>query len=293
MRVIKSVKSMQRLSSLFKKEGKKIGLVPTMGFLHEGHLSLVDIARKRCDKLVVSIFVNPLQFGPREDLSRYPRDLKRDIRLLKERGTDFVFIPDERDMYPDGFHTYVEVEKLTNVLCGKSRPGHFRGVTTVVLKLFNIIKPDIAVFGEKDAQQAIIIKRMVEDLNLSTKIITGPTIRERDGLAMSSRNMYLTQNEREDAVVLYKSLLMAREMIKEGEYKPREVIEKMRQMIAKKETARIDYVSIIGKKDLAPVKKIEGEVLVALAVWFGKARLIDNITIKYPMKYLKNQSTIL
>jgi pantoate--beta-alanine ligase len=284
---------MQRLSSLFKKEGKKIGLVPTMGFLHEGHLSLVDIARKRCDKLVVSIFVNPLQFGPREDLSRYPRDLKRDIRLLKERGTDFVFIPDERDMYPDGFHTYVEVEKLTNVLCGKSRPGHFRGVTTVVLKLFNIIKPDIAVFGEKDAQQAIIIKRMVEDLNLSTKIITGPTIRERDGLAMSSRNMYLTQNEREDAVVLYKSLLMAREMIKEGEYKPREVIEKMRQMIAKKETARIDYVSIIGKKDLAPVKKIEGEVLVALAVWFGKARLIDNITIKYPMKYLKNQSTIL
>jgi pantoate--beta-alanine ligase len=280
MKIIKSVKSIQRLSSNFKEQGKKIGLVPTMGFLHEGHLSLIDIAKKSNDIVVVSIFVNPTQFGPNEDYNGYPRDLTRDEKLLEEKGVDILFIPSLKDMYPNGYTTYVEVEKLSHVLCGRSRPIHFKGVTTVVAKLFNMVKPDIAVFGEKDAQQAIIIKRMVKDLNFPVKIITGPTIREKDGLAVSSRNTYLSESEREDAPVLYQALLLAKNLIENGERDATKIISSMKGLLQEKKSAKIDYISIVKKDTLEPVSRIQGEVLIALAVWFGKARLIDNITIK-------------
>jgi len=275
---------MQRLSSSLKEQGKKIGLVPTMGFLHEGHLSLVDMAKKSSDVVVVSIFVNPTQFGPDEDYNRYPRDLVRDKKLLRERGVDILFIPTVKDMYPNGYTTYVEVEKLSSVLCGRSRPTHFRGVTTVVAKLFNIVKPDIAVFGEKDAQQAIIIKRMVRDLNFPIKIIIGPTIREKDGLAVSSRNTYLSEDERKDAPILYQALLLAKNLIENGERDVNKIISSMKKLIQKKGSAKIEYISIVRKDTLEPIRWIQGEVLIALAVWFGKARLIDNITMKGGIK---------
>jgi len=277
MKLIEKIADLREEIKRFKREGKIIGFVPTMGYFHEGHLSLMEIARKRSDVLVVSIFVNPIQFGPNEDYNRYPRDLKRDLKLAEERGVDIVFHPDNREMYQENFQTYVNVEKLTKGMCGKYRPGHFRGVTTVVAKLFNIVQPDIAVFGQKDAQQAIVIKRMVRDLNFPVEIVVGPVIREHDGLAMSSRNTYLNDEERKQAPMIYKALKMAREEVKMGNrdvVKLKEIIE---NAIATAPLARIEYVEIVDDENLEPVSEVKPGTLAAVAVWFGKTRLIDNI----------------
>ena len=275
MRLVKTISQANRITASAKQRGKSVGLVPTMGYLHEGHLSLVRIARRKCEFLVVSVFVNPAQFSPKEDRRKYPRDLKRDLRLLKETGADLVFYPSVKEIYPQGYRTYVEVIDWSNLLCGASRPIHFRGVTTVVLKLFNVLTPNIAVFGSKDCQQAVIIKKMVKDLDLGVRIITGPIIREKDGLAMSSRNTYLSETERKNAVILYQSLKWLRKAYKKGLRNPRVAIEKMRKMI-KGKGGRIDYIEMVDKNTLASVKKLQKGTLIALAVFFGRTRLIDN-----------------
>ena len=262
-----------------RKKGKTIGFVPTMGYLHEGHLSLMRKARAENDYLVISIFVNPTQFGPKEDFKRYPRNFARDKRLSNLCGVDVIFYPRAQDMYPEGYKTYVNVEDLSNVLCGASRPGHFRGVTTVVIKLLNIVQPDAAYFGQKDAQQAIIIKRMAEDLDLDVKIKTHPTIRKNDGLAISSRNTFLSRKQRKDAIILFKSLQTAVGMIKSGYNSPRKIAAKMRKMIKSKRGVRIDYIKMVDAQSLTEVKKIKGRLLIAVAVFFGKTRLIDNVII--------------
>ncbi len=247
-----------------------------MGYLHKGHLSLIKIARKKADILVVSIFVNPTQFGPGEDFSRYPRNMERDLGLLEKEDVDMVFYPAIKEMYSEGFETFVEVKELSRVMCGKSRPDHFRGVTTVVLKLFNIVEPDFAVFGKKDFQQAVIIKRMVKDLNLPIRIFTGPIIREPDGLAMSSRNTYLNQTERKNATVLFKSLKWAKNAYNNGVIDSKKIIQKMKKMI-KNSGGQIDYVVAVDKNSLKPVRTLKKGTLIAVAVYFGKTRLIDNI----------------
>jgi pantoate--beta-alanine ligase len=275
MRLIKSISQAKRIIAAQKKKGKRIGLVPTMGYLHEGHLSLVRIARRRCDYLVVSVFVNPAQFGPAEDLRQYPRNLSRDMRLLRAEGVDLVFNPTPNAMYPRGYRTHVEVIEWSKLMCGVSRPMHFRGVTTVVLKLLNILTPDIAVFGRKDYQQAVIIRKMVKDLNLPVRIMTGKIVREPDGLAMSSRNTYLGKTQRENAVVLYDSLRWLRQAYIKGLRDPRLAKSKMASMIRRKK-GRIDYIAIVDKNTLVPVEKIRKGTLVALAVFFGRTRLIDN-----------------
>ena len=277
MKIIRSCRQMLVYSRRMRQSRKRIGFVPTMGYLHDGHLSLIRAARRDTDIVVMSIFVNPIQFGPKEDLKRYPRDLKRDIKLAKLSGVDIIFYPTDKSMYPSDFRTYVEVSKLSSLLCGKSRPGHFRGVTTVVTKLFNIVEPDIVYFGQKDAQQAIIIKRMIRDLNMPLKIKILPIIRERDGLAMSSRNSYLNQSERVDALVLNQALKLAKSLIKRGERESGYLIKKMKTLINKKRCAKIDYVQIVDLKNLTPVRKIRGKVLIALAIWIGRTRLIDNL----------------
>lgn len=279
MRVVKTVKEMQQLAERLRHEGK-VGFVPTMGALHQGHLELIRIAQRRCDYVVVSIFVNPIQFGPKEDYRHYPRDFTQDQKLLRELGVDVLFYPEVNEMYPENYSTYVEVEVLTRYLCGRLRPGHFRGVTTVVTKLFNIVKPHLAVFGQKDAQQAFVIKRMVRDLNFDVEILVVPTVRESNGLAMSSRNRYLTPDERRQAVVLYHGLRHAEEMIKQGERNPEKVKRAMRRLIQRESTGKIDYVEIVDTTLLAPVKEIKGEVLVALAVYLGRARLVDNFLLR-------------
>lgn len=268
---------MQSLSKKIRKEGKTISFVPTMGYLHEGHLSLIRQAGKDGDILVLSIFVNPTQFGAGEDPKRYPRDLERDRKLAGKEGVDILFVPSSKEMYPEGYHTFIEVEKLSEPLCGRSRPGHFRGVATVVAKLFNIINPHIAYFGQKDAQQAVIIKRMVNDLNMEVKIKVLPIVREKDGLALSSRNEYLSPEERRAAPVLYKSLQEARMMLDSGERNGRKIILRMEETIRKENPARIDYISVVDGETLENRERIEGRVLIALAVWIGKTRLIDNL----------------
>jgi pantoate--beta-alanine ligase len=280
MKLFRSAKRLQEYLSKLRREGRKIGFVPTMGYLHEGHLSLIRKARAENDVVVISIFVNPIQFGPKEDYKRYPRDLKRDLRLAREEGVDIVFYPSVKEMYPEGFCTYVEVEGLSDVLCGKSRPGHFRGVATVCTKLFNIVGPDVAYFGQKDAQQAIIIKRMVRDLNMPLKIKVLPIVREEDGLAMSSRNTYLSKEERQQAPIIYKALTKAKEMFKAGERDAKKIKKKVRDLISSMDKAKIDYVEIVDLKDLKPLKEIDRPALLAVAVWFGKARLIDNVILK-------------
>jgi pantoate--beta-alanine ligase len=275
MRVIKRIYDMRKIVEGVRRKGNMIGLVPTMGFLHEGHLSLVRIARRKCDFLVVSVFVNPTQFGPSEDFRRYPRNMGRDLRLLKKEGVDLVFNPSVRTMYPKGFRTYVEVSDWSRLLCGASRPIHFRGVTTIVMKLFNIIMPDIAVFGRKDYQQAVIIKRMVKDLHLRVRIVTGKIVREPDGLAMSSRNTYLSRTQRKNAVILHDSLNWIRQAHINGLRDPRIAINKMTGMIRSK-NGKIDYIALVDKNTLEPVRRIRKGTLVALAVFFGRTRLIDN-----------------
>lgn len=279
MKVIKNITEMQELSNQLKQNNRKIGLVPTMGFLHEGHLSLIRIIKKNCDICVVSIFINPTQFGPTEDFEKYPRDFSRDKQLCNQEGTDIIFYPSAEDLYRNSHKTFIITEDLSKKLCGITRPTHFRGVTTIVAKLFNIVKPDNAIFGQKDAQQFVIIKRMVEDLNYDIKLIMAPIVRDKDGLAMSSRNKYLNSHERKDAFVLYKSLQLAKNMIKKGEKDTKTIGNEMRKLINNSNSASLDYLSFVDINTLEPVNKIRKDTLIALAVFIGDTRLIDNIII--------------
>ena len=276
MKVINDVRDMRRWSERQRLAGRRLALVPTMGYLHEGHLSLIRLARQRADVVVVSIFVNPTQFAPNEDLDRYPRDFERDEALCRREGVDAVFYPSAQTMYPPHYKTYVITEELSRVLCGKSRPSHFRGVTTIVAKLFNIVRPHLAVFGQKDAQQLIIIKKMTADLNFDIDIIGAPIVREADGLAMSSRNAYLNKEERQQATVLYKSLQLARREAEQGNRSAKDIKKKMTALIESAPLARIDYVELVDTQTLTAQERIEGETLAAVAVFFGKTRLIDN-----------------
>ena len=254
-----------------------VGFVPTMGYLHEGHMSLVKKARAENKSVVVSIYVNPTQFGPKEDLSKYPRDLDRDLAMLEKEGTDVVFFPSDKEMYPAGYDTWVTVENLTKPLEGDSRPTHFRGVTTIVTKLFNIVRPAKAYFGQKDAQQALVIKKMAADLNMNLKVVVCPTVREPDGLAMSSRNVYLNPEQRKAAPVLYQSLQLAKELFTGGERYSAVILEKMTVLIQKEPLANIDYISISDTETLAELKTISKSALISMAVRFGNTRLIDNV----------------
>jgi pantoate--beta-alanine ligase len=251
-----------------------------MGFLHEGHLSLMKKAKSENDFLVISIFVNPMQFGPGEDYDEYPRDLERDKIKAASVGCDLIFSPSVKEMYPPGFATFVEVENLTNGLCGASRPGHFRGVTTVVTKLFNLVCPDRTYFGQKDAQQAMILKKMVEDLNMDLEFIILPTVREKDGLAMSSRNKYLSSEDRKQALVIYESLLEAKKLVEKGEREAEKVKQLILQIISRAQNAKPDYVEIVDAHELFPLSILEGKCLIAVAVKFGNTRLIDNIVLE-------------
>ena len=276
VKIIKTVREMHRAADRIRQAGLRIGLVPTMGYLHEGHLSLVRQALKVTDRVVVSIFVNPLQFGPTEDLAAYPKDIDRDIELLDQHGVHLAYLPEKKEIYPRDFATSVSVAKLTEGLCGASRPGHFEGVTTIVAKLFAAVKPHVAVFGQKDAQQTIVIQRMVRDLNLDVEIQMAPTVREADGLAMSSRNAYLNAEERREAPALYRALMVGKKMIVRGERRTQTVIEAMRDVIAPQRCAEIDYIEAVDAKDLTPVAELKDSILLAVAVRFGNARLIDN-----------------
>ncbi|MEE8637991.1 MAG: pantoate--beta-alanine ligase [Candidatus Margulisiibacteriota bacterium] len=279
MRVIKDLKEMHSYSAKMKRRGKRIGFVPSMGYLHEGHLSLVEAARKKADVVVVSIFVNPTQFGPGEDLARYPRDLTRDKKLLRNFEVDVLFLPEANKIYPKGYKTYVEVEGPSKIMCGRSRPTHFRGVTTVVAKFFNIVSPDYAFFGEKDFQQQVIIKRMVRDLNFPIEIISLPIVREFDGLAMSSRNKYLIPSERSAATILYKALSFAKKEVENGERNSHKLLLKMRSLIEAEPAVKLDYLVMVHPETLEELKKIKGKGLIALAAFVGKARLIDNLLV--------------
>jgi pantoate--beta-alanine ligase len=279
MKIVRSIKQMQKASRKIRQNGGSIGFVPTMGALHRGHLSLIRRARKDNNIVVVSIFVNPAQFGAGEDFKKYPRALRQDAALCKKEGVDLIFYPSLKAMYPAGHKTHVNVQHLSDRLCGKFRPGHFRGVTTVVKKLFNIVHPDVAYFGQKDAQQAVIIKKMVRDLNMPLEIKVLPTVREKSGLAMSSRNKYLGQEEKKDAAVLYKALNLVSRLIKRGNRNYQSIIQKARAVISQKKNISLQYISIVNLEDLLPVKKTRGKVLIALAAHIGKVRLIDNIII--------------
>jgi len=267
---------MQSYSEGLRNRGKKIAFVPTMGYFHEGHLCLMKEAKKIADCVVVSIYVNPTQFGPKEDFSKYPRDFDRDLKMAESVNADVIFYPANKEMYPAAYQTYVEVEKVTQNLCGMSRPGHFRGVTTVCCKLFNIVKPHVAVFGKKDFQQYITIKRMVDDLNMDLQIIGVPTVRESDGLAMSSRNKYLKKNERPSALTLFKSLKLAQRLYSGGERKASVIIGKVEDMINRAQYTAIDYIKICSTKTLKDVEEINSQSVIALAVKVGATRLIDN-----------------
>lgn len=279
MKIITKITELKAEIKALKSNGKIIGLVPTMGCLHEGHLSLVRCSVKKADCTVVSIFVNPKQFSPNEDFREYPRDLKHDSEILEREGVDYLFIPEASAMYPEGFKTYIEVHDLQDKLCGRFRPGHFRGVCTVVLKLFNIVDPDVSFFGQKDAQQAIVLKRMVKDLDLDVNIEILPIIREKDGLALSSRNTYLDPEQRKAALCLSKSLKEADEMFKNGERKSARIIRSMEEIIKSEALAKIDYVRIVDLNNLDSLARIEKEALIAVAVFIGKNRLIDNTVI--------------
>ncbi|MCX7843075.1 MAG: pantoate--beta-alanine ligase [Clostridia bacterium] len=280
MRIIESIADMKAAINEYKKSGCTIGFVPTMGYLHEGHMSLVKVSRNENDITIMSIFVNPAQFGPNEDFERYPRDMERDSQMAREAGVDIIFAPSVQEMYPEGYKTYVNVEDITQVLCGGSRPGHFRGVATVVCKLFNIVEPTRAYFGQKDAQQAIVLRKMAKDLNMNLEIVTCPIIRETDGLAMSSRNVYLSPAERKAALVLSRSLKEAKEMVERGERSAGKVEAFITERISEEELAVIDYVKVVDMENLAEIHTIRHRALIALAVWFGKTRLIDNIIVE-------------
>jgi len=272
---------MRKYSRNARQGGRTTGFVPTMGYLHEGHLSLVRAARKECDVVVMSIFVNPDQFGPGEDFDKYPRDMQRDRRLAEEEGVDAVFAPSAGEMYPDGYATYVEVTGgITEKLCGGSRPGHFRGVTTVVAKLFNAVLPDKSYFGQKDAAQAVVIKRMVRDLNMPVDIRVMPIVREVDGLAMSSRNTYLSEDARPQALGLFRSLKLAEKMIASGELSAGRIKEEMRKLLEAGKDVRIDYIEIADAESLESLENVTDNALIAVAAFVGTTRLIDNVIIR-------------
>lgn len=278
MEIIHGIDQLRTLVKLEKNSSKSIGFVPTMGFLHEGHLSLMREAKKETDFVVVSIFVNPTQFGPNEDLESYPRDLTRDLALCASVGVDLIFVPEVEEMYPEGYSTYVVCEgEITKKLCGASRPTHFKGVTSVVAKLFNMVSPHKAFFGQKDAQQVAIIKKMVRELNIDIEIVSCPIVREPDGLAMSSRNTYLSPQERNDALVLSQALNEVKQKMDSGMRDVKGLLEGMKRKISECQSAEIDYVSIVNANTLEDLDLIQGEVLVALAVKIGKTRLIDNL----------------
>jgi len=276
-RLLRTIAEVRQSVQEARREGQQVALVPTMGYLHEGHLALVERARQEADFVVVSIFVNPLQFGPREDFASYPRDLDRDLGLLRQQGmATAVFAPSVDEMYPQPIRTEVSLPTLSDRLCGRSRPGHFTGVATVVSKLFHIVQPDVACFGQKDGQQLAIIQRMVADLNFPVRIVGVPTVREPDGLAKSSRNVYLTPEEREHAVVLYRTLSWAKDAILAGERRADIIRQGMRERIEADPVARLDYADLVSMPDLEPIERIEGDIMLAVAAYFGKARLIDN-----------------
>jgi len=276
MDIISHPDDMQGRTRQWRSLGLKVVLVPTMGFFHPGHLSLMEYGKSIGERLVVSLFVNPAQFGPQEDLGRYPRDLDRDVRLAREAGVDCLYTPEAGAMYPPGYQTYVEVGSLSQGLCGASRPGHFKGVATVVLKLLNQAAPQAAVFGEKDYQQLMVIRRMAADLNLDVEIIGRPIVREPDGLAMSSRNTYLNPEERAAALCLYRALLAARELVASGARSREEILAAVEQIINAAPGARIDYVALVDPATLEEVEAIRGEARLLLAVWINNTRLIDN-----------------
>jgi pantoate--beta-alanine ligase len=276
MKIIKPVKEMQMFSEALRSKGKKIAFVPTMGYFHDGHLSLMKEGRNRGDCLIISIYVNPTQFGPGEDFEKYPRDFERDRRLAESVGVDVIFYPDNKGVYPENYQTYVDVERVTRNLCGLSRPGHFRGVTTVCAKLFHIVKPHSAIFGKKDFQQIVTIKQMVHDLNMDLEVIGMTTVRDPDGLAMSSRNVYLTPQERESALSLSRSLKLAKNMYEGGENNSSHILEKVTSFIEGHPYTRIDYAKICHTKTLEDAVQTNGETVLALAVRVSSTRLIDN-----------------
>ncbi len=278
MKTIESKEALRRAVSDARRSGQTIGLVPTMGFLHQGHLSLIHRARKENDLVVVSIFVNPTQFGPDEDLDTYPRDIERDTAMMNDAKVDLVFLPAADQLYPQGYATYVEVQgAMTQTLCGRSRPGHFRGVTTIVSKLFHLVAPHRAYFGQKDAQQVAVIGQMAKDLEFDIEIVACPTVREADGLALSSRNAYLSPRQRKDAVVLSASLFEAEKMVAGGEHRAAAVIRHISARIGSVPDANIDYIAALNAETLADLETLTGEVLIAVAVRLGRTRLIDNI----------------
>lgn len=279
MKIVSAVDDVRRQVREWRAGGLSVGLVPTMGYLHEGHKSLIDKAVEQNDRVVVSVFVNPTQFGPGEDLATYPRDLDRDAALCEEAGASLIFHPEQEDMYFDDFCTWVDMDGLTKGLCGKTRPTHFRGVCTVVSKLFHIVQPDRAYFGQKDAQQLAVIRRMVRDLNFDLEIVGCPIIREEDGLAKSSRNTYLSPEEREAATILHKALVQGREMIQNGEKQADAVVKEITAIIQSEPLAKIDYVEVVDFDRIESIQTIEGTVLTAVAVYIGKTRLIDNFII--------------
>jgi pantoate--beta-alanine ligase len=280
MQVIRHITEMQALAESLRKQGKRIGVVPTMGYLHEGHVSLIKLAREKNDVVITTLFVNPTQFGPDEDFERYPRNFERDQEVADQAGTDVLFSPESNEMYPAGYATIVEVEGVSSILEGKFRPTHFRGVTTVVAKLLSITKPHEAVFGGKDAQQAFLIRRMVKDLNLDVQILVAPTVRELDGLALSSRNAYLTQDERSRATALYRSLQYAEKRVSQGERSATRLRSEMAEILSRSQPTKVDYVAFVDPKSFKEVELAEPpSVLVALAVWFGSTRLIDNMLV--------------
>ena len=277
MKIVKTVAEVREIVAAWRKEGLTVGLVPTMGFLHAGHQSLIAKSVEQNDRTVVSDFVNPTQFGPNEDLASYPRDLERDAQLCEETGADIIFNPEPSEMYPEGFVSFVDMNGLTNHLCGLSRPVHFRGVCTVVSKLFNIVTPDRAYFGQKDAQQLAVIKRMVKDLNMPLQIVGCPIVREADGLAMSSRNTYMNDEERKAALILSKSIRLGEKMVKDGERDAAKITGAMKEMIQSEPMAEIDYVELVNGLTMESIDEVKGEVLCAIAVKInGKVRLIDN-----------------
>ena len=276
MKIVNTVAEVRAQVKEWRKEGLSVGLVPTMGYLHEGHQSLIKKSVEQNDRTVVSVFVNPMQFGPTEDLESYPRDLEADARLVESTGGDLIFNPEPEEMYKDGFCSFVNMTGLPDALCGLTRPVHFKGVCTVVNKLFNIVKPDRAYFGEKDAQQLAIIMRMVKDLNMDIEIVGCPIIREADGLAKSSRNIYLTPEERKAAVILSKSVALGKKMVAEGEKDAKKIVTAMKELINSEPLATIDYVEMVDMDTMKAIDEVKGHVLCAMAVNFGKARLIDN-----------------
>lgn len=279
MEIIKQITEMQKWSQSMRQQGKTIGVVPTMGYLHEGHLSLIDVSRQHADVVIVTIFVNPTQFAPNEDLASYPRDFERDRKLCEERNVEVIFAPEPEEMYSADAVTWVIEEKLSQGLCGEARPTHFRGVTTVVTKLFHSTLPDFAVFGQKDAQQAAIIKRMVRDLNFPVKIITAPIVREPDGLAMSSRNRYLNDEERQQALSIFRSFQEAKDLVNSGQTDTAFLISQIEEKITSA-GGEVDYVKIVDSEDLESINNIDREVLIAVAAKFGTTRLIDNVRVK-------------